>query len=149
MSIYDDVTAQMKEAMKAKDKARLGALRGIRAVFINARKEDDSETVSDERAVGLLRTLAKQRKDSIDSYEQAGRADLVEQEAGELAVIEGFLPKLADAEQTRVWVREAIAQTGATEARELGKVMGALMRSHKADIDGGLARGVILEELGG
>jgi len=105
--------------------------------------------VSDERAVGLLRTLAKQRKDSIDSYEQAGRADLVEQEAGELAVIEGFLPKLADAEQTRVWVREAIAQTGATEARELGKVMGALMRSHKADIDGGLARGVILEELGG
>lgn len=149
MSIYDAVTDQMKQAMKAKDKERLGALRGIRTVFINARKEDNSETVSDDRAVGLLRTLAKQRKDSIASYQEAGRDDLVAAESAELAVIEEFLPKLADEAQTRAWVKEAIAQTGASSPRELGKVMGALMRAHKADVDGALARKVIADELAG
>lgn len=147
MSIYDDVTAQMKTAMKAKDKPRLAALRGIRTAFINARKEDNSETVADDRALEILRKLSKQRKDSITAYKEAGRDDLVEQEAGELAVIEEFLPQLADADQTRVWVKEAIASTGASTPRELGKVMGALMRSHKADLDGALARQIIMDEL--
>lgn len=147
MSIYDRVNDEMKQAMRAKDKERLGALRGIRTVFINARKEDNSETVADDRAIALLRSLAKQRKDSVAAYEDAGRDDLVAQEAAELAVIEEFLPKLADADQTRVWVREAIAQTGASSKRELGKAMGALMRAHKADLDGSLARQILAEEL--
>lgn len=149
MSIYDDVTAQMKAAMKAKDKPRLSALRGIRTVLINAKKEDNSETVADDRAIALLRSLSKQRKDSIKAYADAGRDDLVEQESTELSVIEEFLPKLADAEQTRVWVKEAIAASGAASPREIGKAMGALMRAHKGDIDGALARSILQEELGG
>ena len=149
MSIYDDVTDQMKAAMKAKDKPRLSALRGIRTVLINAKKEDNSETVADDRAIALLRSLSKQRKDSIKAYADAGRDDLVEQESGELAVIEGFLPKLADADQTRAWVKEAIAASGASSPREIGKAMGALMRAHKGDIDGSLARSILQEELGG
>ncbi len=149
MSIYDDVTAQMKAAMKAKDKPRLSALRGIRTVLINAKKEDNSDTVADDRAIALLRSLSKQRKDSIKAYADAGRDDLVEQESGELSVIEEFLPKLADADQTRVWVREAIAASGAASPREIGKAMGALMRAHKGDIDGALARSILQEELGG
>jgi uncharacterized protein YqeY len=149
MSIYDDVTAQMKAAMKAKDKPRLSALRGIRTVLINAKKEDNSETVADDRAIGLLRSLSKQRKDSIKAYADAGRDDLVEQESGELAVIEQFLPQLADADQTRVWVKEAIATSGASTPREIGKAMGALMRAHKGDLDGALARSILQEELGG
>ena len=149
MSIYDDVTAQMKAAMKAKDKPRLSALRGIRTVLINAKKEDNSETVADDRAIALLRSLSKQRKDSIQAYSDAGRDDLVEQESGELAVIEEFLPKLADADQTRVWVKEAIAASGASSPREIGKAMGALMRSHKGDVDGSLARSILQEELAG
>ena len=149
MSIYDDVTAQMKAAMKAKDKPRLSALRGIRTVLINAKKEDNSETVADDRAIALLRSLSKQRKDSIKAYADAGRDDLVEQESTELSVIEEFLPKLADAEQTRVWVKEAIAASGAASPREIGKAMGALMRAHKGDIDGSLARSILQEELGG
>ena len=72
MSIYDDVTAQMKAAMKAKDKPRLSALRGIRTVLINAKKEDNSETVADDRAIALLRSLSKQRKDSIKDKQSAG-----------------------------------------------------------------------------
>ena len=149
MSIYDDVTEQMKAAMKAKDKPRLSALRGIRTVLINARKEDNSETVADDRAIALLRSLSKQRKDSIKAYADAGRDDLVEQESGELAVIEEFLPKLADADQTRVWVQEAIAASGASGPREMGKAMGALMRAHKGDVDGSLARSILQEELAG
>ena len=149
MSIYDDVTAQMKAAMKAKDKPRLSALRGIRTVLINAKKEDNSETVADDRSIALLRSLSKQRKDSIKAYADAGRDDLVEQESTELSVIEEFLPKLADAEQTRVWVKEAIAASGAASPREIGKAMGALMRAHKGDIDGSLARSILQEELGG
>lgn len=149
MTIYDAVTDQMKQAMRAKDKGRLGALRGIRTVLINAQKEDNSDSVTDERAIGLLRKLSKQRQDSIAAYADAGREDLAAQERAELSVIEEFLPQLADEAQTRAWVQEAIAQTGAAGPREMGKVMGALMRAHKADLDGALARKVILEELGG
>ena len=148
MSIYDRVNEGMKDAMRAKDKERLAALRGIRGAFILALKEDNSDTVPDDRAIALLRSLAKQRKDSIDAYTEGGRSDLADAETAELAVIEEFLPKLADEATTRAWVSQAIAATGATGPRELGKVMGALMKAHKAEMEAGLARTLITELLG-
>ncbi len=149
MSIFDDVSAQMKEAMKSQDKARLTALRNIRAGFIEALKLDGSSTLSDETAETILRRLSKQRKESIDAYEAGGRADLASEEKAELAVIEAFLPKLADEATLRGWVQEAIASSGATTQKELGKVMGALNGAHRGQFDGKLANKLVRDLLPG
>ena len=140
MAIFDDVTRGMQAAMKAKDEARLTALRAIRAAFLLEMKKDNATTLSDEVCIALLRKLEKQRHESIEAFAAAGRAERAAAERAELAVIESFLPKLADEATTRAWVREAIAASGATSAKELGKVMGALMKAHKGEIDGNLAR---------
>lgn len=148
MSLVDEISNQMKTAMKAKDKDRLGALRGIRAAVIEAMKTDGSETLSDEATLAVIRRLGKQRQDSIAEYEKAGRSDLADVERAELAVIEEFLPKLADEATTRAWVQEAIAATGATAMGDMGRVMGALMAAHKAELDGKLANKLVRELLG-
>lgn len=149
MAIIDDVTTQMKAAMRAKEADKLRALRGIRAAFIEEMKKDGRDTLSDDAAVTTLRRLAKQRKDSLDTYAQAGRQDLADVEAAELAVIETFLPQLADEAQTQAWVAEAVAQVGGTSMRDMGKVMGALMKAHRGDIDGGLAKKLVQAALQG
>lgn len=143
MPISDDVTKQMKDAMRAKDALRLSTLRSMRTAFLNEMKKDGSDSVSDEVCESLLRKLEKQRKESIDAFSKGGREEMADQERAELAVIQEFLPQLADAEQTRAWVEAAIAETGATEVKEIGKVMGALMKAHKAEIDGNLARELV------
>jgi len=148
MSIAEDVTQQMKEAMKAKDAPRLAVLRSMRTAFLNEMKRDGSETVSDEVAETLMRKLEKQRKESIEAFEKGGRAEMAAAEQAELEVIQTFLPQLADAAQTRAWVEEAIATTGASEKKDMGKVMGALMKSHKSDVDGNVAREIVQELLG-
>jgi hypothetical protein len=148
MGRVETVTAQMKDAMKAKDAARLGALRNIRAAFLVEMKKDGSETLDDATSIAVLRRLAKQRQESIDAFTQANRPERVAEERAELAVIEEFLPRLADEATTRAWVKEAIAASGAASAKELGKVMGALMKAHKGDVDGDLARRLAAELLG-
>jgi len=140
VSIFDDVSAGMKSALKAKDEVRLTALRAVRAAFLTEMKKDNATALADEVCVALLRRLEKQRQESIEAFDAAGRPDRAAAERAELAVIAGFLPKLADEAQTRAWVREAIAASGATSQKELGKVMGALMKAHKGDVDGNLAR---------
>jgi uncharacterized protein YqeY len=96
----------------------------------------------------VLRRLAKQREESIEAFAGVGRADRAEAERAEKAVIESFLPRLADEATTRVWVQAAIAETGAASARDLGRVMGALMKAHRDDVDGQLARKLAGELLG-
>jgi uncharacterized protein YqeY len=140
MPIADDVTGQIKIAMKAKDSVRLAALRSMRTAFLNEMKKDGSDSVSDEVCEGLLRKLEKQRKESIEAFTKGGREELADNERAELAVIQEFLPRLADADKTREWVKTAIEESGASTQKDLGKVMGVLMKAHKAEIDGSLAR---------
>ena len=147
MSIVDDVTSQMKDAMRAKDTLRLATLRSMRTAFLNEMKKDGSDSVSDAVCETLLRKLEKQRKESIEAFSKGGREEMAETERAELAVIQEFLPQLADEAQTRAWVEAAIAETGASGPKEMGKVMGALMKAHKADLDGNLARGIVQELL--
>ena len=147
MPIAEDVTSQLKSAMKAKDQRRLSALRSMRTAFLNEMKKDGSDSISDEVCETLMRKIEKQRKESIDAFVKGDRPEMADAERSELAVIQEFLPQLADESQTRAWVEEAVAQTGATEAKDMGKVMGALMKAHKADIDGNLARGIVQELL--
>ena len=147
MSIVEDVTSQMKVAMKAKDAVRLAVLRSMRTAFLNEMKKDGSETVSDEACETLLRKLEKQRKESIEAFTKGDRAEMAAAEAAELAIIQEFLPKLADEAQTREWVDVAIAETGAREPKEMGKVMGALMKAHKGEMDGNVAREIVQARL--
>ena len=92
--------------------------------------------------------LEKQRQESIEAFRAAGRTDRADAERAELAVIESFLPRLADRATTRAWVEEAIAASGAAGAKDLGKVMGAVMKAHKGEVDGNLARKIAAERLG-
>jgi len=149
MAIFDDVRAGLKDAIKAQAKERTAALRGILAAFQNELKKDNSEALADEACITLLRRLEKQRLESIEAFDNGGRPERAEAERAELAVVREFLPALADEAQTTAWVEEAIAASGASSAKELGKVMGALMKAHKGDVDGNLARRIAAEKLGG
>lgn len=149
MGIVDDVSAEMKEALKARDQNRLQTLRGMRAAFLNEMKKDGGTTLSDETCVGLLRRLEKQRKESIEAFASAGRTEQAEAEKSELAVIQRYLPSLADEATTRAWVRAAIEQSGVDDPKQLGKIMGVLMKDHKGEVDAALAKRLAAELLAG
>ena len=149
MGLVEQVVEQMKQAQKAKDAARLAALRNIRAAFLLEMKKDGAGTLDDATAQAVLRRLGKQREESIEAFAKGGRAERADAERAEKAVIDSFLPGLADEATTRAWVRAAIAETSASRARDLGKVMGAVMKAHKADVDGNLARRLASELLSG
>jgi len=146
-TLVDLVSERMKQAMLAKDAARTSGYRMIRAAFIELSKDGKGE-LTEERCAEALRRVKKQREDSIAEYVKAGREDLAEQERVELSLVDDLLPKLADEATTRGWVKEAIAASGATGPKEMGKAMGQLMKAHKSDIDAGLARRILEEELG-
>ncbi len=149
MGLVERVSEQMKAAQKARDTAQLSALRNVRAALLNEMKKDGSATLDDAVATAVLRRLAKQREESIEAFENAGRSDRADAERAEKAVIETFLPRLADEATTRAWVQAAITETGAASARDLGRVMGALMKAHRDDVDGKLARELAIAVLGG
>ena len=116
---------------------------------LNAMKADGSESLSDEQALAILRKQAKQRQDAMDAYEKAERSDLYDVEKAELGIIDEFLPSLADEAQTRAWVEAAMAATGASSPKEMGKVMGFVMKDHRAEVDGNLVRKIASELLAG
>lgn len=140
MGLFDAVSQALKDAMLQRDRVRIDALRAIRAAFLVAAKRDGSQTLADGACIPLLRRLAKQHGESISAFEAGGRMELVEKERAELAVVEAYLPRLADESTTRGWVEEAIAATGAAAPKDLGRVMGVLIKSHRTDVDAALAR---------
>lgn len=148
MSIAESVVTQLTAAMKARDVPRISALRLIRAALIEESKKTGSD-VEDAQAVAVLRRLRKQRDESTQAYTQAGRDDLAALEQAEAVVIDGFLPQLADEATTMAWVRDAIAASGASSPRELGRAMGTLMKAHRGELDATLARALLEKELSG
>ncbi len=148
MSIAETVKEQLTAAMKARDVARISALRLIRAALVDESKKTGAE-IDEAKAVAVLRRLRKQRDESAQAYTDAGREDLAALERAEAEVIDGFLPKLADEATTITWVREAIAACGASSPREFGRVMGTLMKAHRGELDAKLARSLIERELAG
>ena len=149
MGLVERVNDEMKEALKAKQAERLSALRNIRAAFLYEMKKDGQSTLADEPATAVLRKLEKQRQESIEAFTAGGRPEMAAAERAELAVLQAFLPRLADEATTSRWVDEAIAASGASSPKELGKVMGALMKAHKGEMDGNLARTIAMKKLGG
>lgn len=149
MGLVERVNEEMKQALKAKQPERLSALRNIRAGFLYEMKKDGASSLADEVCIAVLRKLEKQRQESIEAFAKGGREEMAAAERAELAVLRAFLPSLADEATTARWVEEAIAASGASSAKEVGKVMGALMKAHKGELDGNLARTLALKRLGG
>ena len=150
MSLKDRVTEDIKAAMKAKEKVRLETVRKIKKVIleeeVNAR-EAGKESLTETQEMDLLARLAKQRRDSIKQYTQAGRQELADQEAAELAIIEGYLPKqLSDDEISQI-IDEVIVQVGASSAKDMGKVMGPAMQQLKGKADGKKVQEIVKTKL--
>ena len=121
-TVKDQLTSAMKEAMRNREKARLGTIRMALAEL--KRIELDEKSLDDTRALAALDKMAKQRRDAITQFESAGRTDLAEQEQFELTVIQDFLPEPLSSEDIDQIVRDAIARSGAEGMKDMGKVMG-------------------------
>lgn len=124
MSLKDKIVEDLTAAMKAKDANRLGTLRMVKANLMN-RKIEKGDELTDDEVMKALQSLVKQRKDSIEQFNAAGRTDLAEKEQAELLVIEHYLPQSATTEEIVQAVADAVAETGATSMREMGAVMKA------------------------
>lgn len=137
MSLETEVMNQMKDAMKAKDEALLRGLRAIKAEIIKAKTEPGANgQVTEEGELKLLQKLVKQRKDSLEIYQQQQRADLATKEQEEITVIEKFLPKQLTPEELNKEVSALIASTGATGPQDMGKVMGLASKQLAGKADG-------------
>lgn len=126
MRLTDKVNADITAAMKAKDAPRLSALRMVKSALMNKSVEKGRD-LDDADAMQVVATLVKQRRDSIEQFAKAGRTDLVDKETKEIEVLNEYLPAAATAEEIDAAVAAAIAETGATSAKDIGKVMKAVM----------------------
>ena len=137
MSLEQEVMAQMKDAMKAKDEALLRGLRAIKAEIIKAKTEPGAHgEITADGEMKLLQKLVKQRKDSLEIYETQNRPDLATKESEEIAVIEKFLPKQFSEAELQEAVSSIIAAVGATGPQDMGKVMGTASKELGGKADG-------------
>jgi uncharacterized protein YqeY len=126
MSLIQTVSTDIAAAMKAKNATRLSALRMLKAAFMNKSVEKGRD-LNDDEALQVVGALVKQRRDSIDQFAKAGRTDLVEKETAEIAVLDEYLPPAATSEEIDAAIALAISETGASSAKDIGKVMKAVM----------------------
>jgi uncharacterized protein len=148
MSLEQQVMAEMKDAMKSKNEAVLRSLRAIKAEIIKAKTDPGAHGEIDEATEQkFLQKMMKQRKDSYDIFSQQGREDLATKEKEEMEVIEKFLPKQLTTEEIKEAVAEIIAQTGASSAADLGKVMGVASKQLAGKADGKAISAVVKELL--
>lgn len=142
MSLKERIISDMTAAMKAKDAARLSTLRMVKASVMNREIEKGSE-LTDEELTKAMQSLVKQRRDSIEQYEKAGRQELADKERAEIEVIETYLPQAATREEIEQAVAAAISETGATSMRD----MGAVMKAVQASLTGRSADGRMVSEI--
>ena len=143
-------TQELKEAMRAGDKRKVATVRLIQAALkdkdIEARGAGKGQT-SDDEILGLLQKMIKQRQESIGIYEQAGRTELAQQEREEAEIIAAFLPKQLDETEVRAAIQAAIAETGAANLKDIGKVIAALRGKYAGRMDFGKASALVKEML--
>ncbi len=150
MSLKDKILDDLKTAMKAKQADKTMLLRSLKSKIlekeISERKGGES-TLSDEQIVEVLMKAAKQRKESIEQFEEGGRSDLAEKEKKELELIEQYLPEMMSEDEVREAVVNQIEQMGASSMADMGKVMGALMGKLKGKAEGAVISKIVKEEL--
>lgn len=137
MELFDIISNDIKEAMKAKDKVALDTLRNIKKVLLEAKTAPGAnDTVSDETAIKLIQKLAKQGKESAELYSSQNRPELAAEELAQVAVMEKYLPKQMSEEEIAAALREIIAQTGAAGPQDMGKVMGVATKQLAGKAEG-------------
>lgn len=136
-TLFDQISQDIVAAMKAKDKVRLEALRNVKKYFIEAKTAPGAnDELSDDAALKILAKLVKQGRDTAALYTEQQRPDLAEAELAQVAVIEAYLPKALTPEELEAALRSIIAETGATSAKEMGKVMGVATKRLAGRADG-------------
>ena len=149
MTLNEKVAADITAAMKARDAGRLSALRMLKAAVMNKGVEKGRD-LDDAEVQQVVSSLVKQRRDSIEQFQKAGRTDLVDKETAEVAVLEGYLPPAVSAEEIDAAVAAAIAETGATTPKDMGKVMKAVMpKLAGKNADGRAVNDAVRRKLGG
>ena len=151
MSLNDQLAEDLKQAMKARDAVRLRTIRSLRAAIKEkeiAERHGGEAHLSEEEYLAVVQKQAKQRRDAIEQFEQAGREDLASAERDELAVIETYLPQQLGDDEIRKVVEEIVAATGASSMRDMGKVMGAAMQQLRGRADGRRINEIARELLG-
>ena len=144
--MLDQLQEELKIAMKAGEKAEMMGLRNIIGK-IKAAQIDKGETLTNEESLKILKTAAKQLKESIDQYQKGGRDDLAEKEAFELTLLEKYLPEQLSEEQIRQTVKNIVKNTGTGSMQDMGKVMGATMQELAGSADGKIVQKIVQEEL--
>jgi len=142
MTLAEKIVSDLTASMKAQDAARTSTLRMVKAAMMN-RQIEKGGPLDDEELSRLLRSLVKQRRDSIEQYQKAGRQELVDKETAEIVVIEGYLPQAASREEIEAVVVEAIASTEASSMKDMGKVM----KAAQAALAGKNADGRVVSEI--
>lgn len=149
MDLFEKVSEDIKAAMKAKDRQRLDALRGIKKEFIEGKTAPGADgTLTDDAAMKILVKMAKQRRESAEIYKSQNREELAAEELAQAAVIDEYLPKPLTAEELEAALREIITETGATSAKEMGKVMGVASKKLAGRADGRAISAKVKELLG-
>lgn len=147
MKLSERISQDIVAAMKARDAARLSPLRMLKAAFMNA-EVSKGRALEDAEAQQVLASLIKQRRDSIEQFTSGGRTDLVEKEKGEIAVLEQYAPPAASAEQIEQAVDAAIKETGASSAKDMGRVMKAVMSALAgSSVDGKVVNELVRKKL--
>lgn len=147
MEIREKVTADIKAAMIAKDSVKLGALRMLQAAIKNREIDMRPDPITSDEVLGVVKKLVKQRKESIDQFQQAGRQDLVDQEKAELKVLEVYLPAQMSREQIESLVTEVIAALGAKTVKDMGPVMKEVIAKSGGAADNKVVSEVIKSKL--
>ncbi len=148
MSLEQKIMADLKTAMLAKDEKSLRGLRAIKAAILLAKtSEGAGGELKEDDEIRLLQKLVKQRKDSLEIYQQQKRTDLAQKEQEEIEVIEKFLPNQLSAEELQLEIRKIIAETGATSSADMGKVMGAATKKLSGKADGKTISAIVKELL--
>ena len=148
ISLKDQITEDMKSAMRAKDAPRLLTIRGLLAA-LKQKEVDERIVLSDAQVIAIIDKLIKQRKDSISQFAAAGRTDLVEKETAELNVLEGYLPKRLSVEEIGAEVASIVASLGASGPGDMGKVMAAVKSQLAGKADMGLVSEAVKKKLAG
>ena len=151
MTLQERVDSDLKEAMRAKDTTKLAVTRMLKSALKYAAiaKSDAGAELSDAEAVQVIRKQVKQRQDSIESFEKAGRAELVEKEKKELSILNEYLPQPMSADEISKVVRETIAETGANSRAQMGAVMKALQTKVAGRVDGKALSAEVQKQLSG
>ena len=137
------INADLKAAMKAKDKQKLQTIRAIKSGILLAKTDGTGDELTEEKAIKMLTKMAKQRKDSLDIYEKQNREDLAAVERSELDVLQAYLPAQLTEEEIGTAVKEIIAKTGASSMKDMGKVMGMATKHFAGKADGKVVSGIV------